>query len=68
MTDAKNLNVSRKIDPLDQMWESGPDWYFQVGQSGLDVVKKILTLSWSQALADEENVLVKSCAANARSR
>jgi SAM-dependent methyltransferase len=45
MTNATNLNVSRKIDPLDQMWESGPKWYFQVGQSGLDVVKKILTLS-----------------------
>jgi SAM-dependent methyltransferase len=45
MNKLQNLNVSRKIDPKDQMWESGPKWYFQVGESGLDVIKKILTLS-----------------------
>jgi trans-aconitate methyltransferase len=51
MNTAPTLNVSRKIDPKDQMWESGPKWYFQVGESGLNVIRNILPLSRKRQVA-----------------
>src|SRR3954468_7014459 len=29
-------SICREIDPADQMWNTGPDWYWDVGRSGLN--------------------------------
>jgi SAM-dependent methyltransferase len=36
---------SRVVDPADEMWNTGPDWYWAVGESGLDCVIKGLLAS-----------------------
>ena len=35
----------RVVDPADEMWTTGPDWYWSVGQSGLDCVLRGLLAS-----------------------
>jgi SAM-dependent methyltransferase len=32
--------ISREIDPSDQMWTTGPDWYWDVGRDGLNCLIK----------------------------
>lgn len=36
---------SRAVDPADEMWNTGPDWYWSVGLSGLDCIIKGLLAS-----------------------
>jgi SAM-dependent methyltransferase len=36
---------SREIDPDDEMWNAGPEWYWNVGPSGLDCILKGLLAS-----------------------
>jgi trans-aconitate methyltransferase len=40
-----NLVVNRSLDPRDHMFNTGPDWYWAVGESGLRAVRKALTLA-----------------------
>jgi hypothetical protein len=46
------FHPSLKVDPVkdihpdDHMWNTGQDWYFPVGQSGLDIVCRAISLSW----------------------
>jgi SAM-dependent methyltransferase len=37
--------ISQEIDPADQMWITGPDWYWDVGRNGLDCLIKGLLVS-----------------------
>ena len=37
---------STEIHPDDHMWQSGKDWYFSVGDSGLRVCRLAIGLSW----------------------
>jgi hypothetical protein len=39
------LAVNRSIDPRDHMFNSGPDWYWDVGESGLRAIRKALALA-----------------------
>lgn len=41
-------SVSRVVAPGDDMWSGGQDWYFSVGESGLDVVLRALSLARTQ--------------------
>jgi hypothetical protein len=36
----ENNPFSREIDPADEMWNAGPEWYWGVGRSGLDCIIK----------------------------
>ncbi|HEX3229185.1 MAG TPA: class I SAM-dependent methyltransferase [Pyrinomonadaceae bacterium] len=39
------VEVSRVVDPRDHMFNSGPDWYWSVGESGLAAVSSVLSLA-----------------------
>jgi SAM-dependent methyltransferase len=41
----RRANVSRVVDPADEMYNSGKDWYFSVGSNGLSCVLNGLILS-----------------------
>jgi SAM-dependent methyltransferase len=40
-----SASVSRTLAPDDHMWNTGPDWYWTVGESGLDAVLHALSLA-----------------------
>lgn len=54
----KSRDLMTRIHPDDQMWESGPDWYWSVGESGLRCVLGALSLSWQ---ADTRRILDLPC-------
>jgi hypothetical protein len=37
-------DLDHTIDPADQMWNTGLDWYWGVGRSGLECVPTLLAL------------------------
>jgi hypothetical protein len=41
----ENNPFSRELDPKDEMWNTGPAWYWGVGRSGLDCIMKGLLAS-----------------------
>jgi trans-aconitate methyltransferase len=49
--DYRSKEVIKTIAANDQMWESGRDWYFSVGESAIDAILRGLSLSWLQTPA-----------------
>jgi len=49
---------SREIDPHDEMWKAGPEWYWTVGRSGLDYILKGLLAS---PLSKPSSILDLAC-------
>jgi SAM-dependent methyltransferase len=46
--DYLSREVVKTVAANDQMWQSGPDWYFSVGESAVDIILRGLSLSWQQ--------------------
>lgn len=42
------MQVSKILDPADHMFNSGPDWYWSVGESGLLAVQRVLGLTYTK--------------------
>ena len=42
----KTVEPSLEIHPDDHMWNTGQDWYFSVGESGLRLVEFAVSMSW----------------------
>jgi len=47
----RETEVSKEIHPADEMWLTGKDWYFGVGESGLETVLRALSLSWLESVS-----------------
>src|ERR1700741_2605589 len=50
--------VSTEIHPADQMWNTGQEWYFSVGESALRVLRLAVAASW---LPDVRSILDLPC-------
>ena len=44
------LAVNKQIDPRDHMFNSGPDWYWGVGENGLLAVRRVLGLTYTTSV------------------
>lgn len=53
-----SLSVSKDVHSDDEMWHAGKEWYFTVGQSGLQVVNQVLATS---NLLDVKRILDLPC-------